>query len=237
MKSNLIAAKDISTDQLSPHHFNIQQKLEEDSISHLLRNMYELGFSERHTDTDLEYSIEDKRFLALMDIKVKMVDGHYQVPIPFRNTIEKINSLPSNKDQVKRRMLGLKKRLTANPKTLEDYKVFMSKLFEKKFAQRVTSDDEGGWYTPHFGVYHPAKSEKIRVVFNYSASFFGTTLNDHIIQGPDLTNHLLGVLMRFRQEKVAMMADVESMFYQVKVPDDQLKYLKFLARWKPRSRS
>ena len=37
--------------------------------------------------------------------------------------------------------------------------------------------------------------------------------------------------MRFRQEKVAMMADVESMFYQVKVPDDQLKYLKFL--WWP----
>ena len=76
MKSNLIAAKDISTDQLSPHHFNIQQKVEEDSISHLLRNMYELEFSERHTNTDLEYSIEDKRFLALMDSKVKMVDGH-----------------------------------------------------------------------------------------------------------------------------------------------------------------
>ena len=166
-----------------------------------------------------------------MEDKVTMVDGHYELSIPFRDSIKKIDSLPSNENMVRKRMIGLKKRLQGDSKMLHDYKVLMMSLFEKGFARKVTSTEEKGWFTPHFGVYHPAKPEKVRVVFNYSASFFGTTLNDHIIQGPDLINDLLGVLLRFRQEEIAMMADVESMFYQIKVPDKQRKYLRFL--WWP----
>ncbi len=40
-------------------------------------------------------------------------------------------------------------------------------------------------------------------------------------KGPDLTSPLMSVLVRFRMEHVAVMADIESMFHQVKVyPDD-----------------
>ncbi|XP_068200638.1 uncharacterized protein [Palaemon carinicauda] len=46
-----------------------------------------------------------------------------------------------------------------------------------------------------------------------------------------MTNSLIGVLLRFRLEKVALMGDIESMFYQVQVPKDQHKYLRFL--WWP----
>ena len=49
-----------------------------------------------------------------------------------------------------------------------------------------------------------------------------TSLNSNVHQGPDLTNKLVGVLMRFRQEEVAFMADIQAMFHQVKVtPADQ----------------
>ena len=57
----------------------------------------------------------------------------------------------------------------------------------------------------HHGVYHPKKSEKIRVVFDCSAKFEGTSLNDQLMQGPDLTNSLVGVLTQFRQEPIAFM--------------------------------
>lgn len=51
------------------------------------------------------------------------------------------------------------------------------------------------------------------------------------MQGPDLTNTLIGALVRFREEPIAVMADVESMFYKVRVPETDADLLRFL--WWP----
>ena len=90
----------------------------------------------------------------------------------------------------------------------------------------MASDDVAAWYIPHFGVDHPQK-RKIRVVFDCSTKFFGTSLNDNLMQGPDLTSSLVGVFTRFHQEKIVAIGDIESMFYQVKVPEYQRKYLRY----------
>ena len=87
------------------------------------------------------------------------------------------------------------------------------------------------WFIPHHGVYHPHKPGKICVVFDCSAKYKGKSLNDLLLKGPGLTNSLLGVLTRFRQEHVAVMVDIEVMFHQVKVPDTDRSYLRFL--WWP----
>ena len=42
------------------------------------------------------------------------------------------------------------------------------------------------------------RKDKIRIAFDCSAKFQGTAPNDHLLQGPDLTNTLVGVLFRFR---------------------------------------
>ena len=70
-----------------------------------------------------------------------------------------------------------------------------------------------------------------RVVFDCSVKYRGSSLNDKLLQGPDLTNFLVGVLMRFRQEPVALMADVEAMFHQVRVKPGDASALRFL--WWP----
>ena len=44
----------------------------------------------------------------------------------------------------------------------------------------------------------------------------------------DLTNHILGVLVKFRKETVAVMADVEAMFYRVLVAEKHRSLLSFL---------
>ena len=46
-----------------------------------------------------------------------------------------------------------------------------------------------------------------------------------------MTNSLVGVLTRFRQEPVTFMADIEAMFYQVLVPADKRDFQRFL--WRP----
>ncbi len=76
---------------------------------------------------------------------------------------------------------------------------------------------------------HPEhKPGKVRVVFDCAPRFGDTPLNDQLLQGPDLTNDLTGVLLRFRQESVALMADVEQMFHQVRVAPDDCHALRFL---------
>ena len=56
-------------------------------------------------------------------------------------------------------------------------------------------------------------------------------MNDKLLQGPDLTNSLVGVLARFRQEAVTVLGDIEAMFHQVKVAPEDCNALRFL--WWP----
>ncbi|GAA6094046.1 uncharacterized protein LOC117805176 [Tachysurus ichikawai] len=83
---------------------------------------------------------------------------------------------------------------------------------------------------PHHGVYHPRKAQ-LRVVFDCGATFQGMSLNTQLLQGPDLTSSLIGVVTRFRKEQVVIMADIEAMFHQVRVPKDDADLLRFL--WWP----
>ncbi len=51
--------------------------------------------------------------------------------------------------------------------------------------------------------------------------------------GPDLLNSQVGTIVRFRQGRVALSADVEAMFLQVKVKDEDQQVLRFLWREDP----
>ena len=66
------------------------------------------------------------------------------------------------------------------------------------------------------------------MVFDCSAEVGGESINKNLLTGPDLTNQLIGVLIRFREEHVAIMADIEAMFYQVKVAEKHRSFLRFL---------
>ena len=72
------------------------------------------------------------------------------------------------------------------------------------------------------------KLEKLRIVFDCGPEFQGTSLNQLLVQGPDLTNLLTGVLTRFREKKVALVSDIKSMFHQVKVDPQDKNAFKFL---------
>ena len=89
-------------------------------------------------------------------------------------------------------------------------------------------DLDNVWYIPHFGVYHPKKPDKIRVVFDGSAKVGGMCLNDCLLQGPDQMNSLVGILMRFRRELVGVTCDIGRMFHQFRVSPEFRDCLRFL---------
>ena len=111
-----------------------------------------------------------------------------------------------------------------------DFLEFMEKMLKKAHAEVAPPVQPGKecWYLPLFGVYHPRKPNKIRVVFDSSASCEGVSLNDVLLTGPDLNNSLLGVLMRFRKEQVAITADIEHILHCFVVKEDHRDFLRFL---------
>ena len=83
-------------------------------------------------------------------------------------------------------------------------------------------------YLPYYGVYHPNKPHKTRVAFDSGAEFNGIFINKELIPGPALENQLFGVLKRFRENKIAFMADIEKIYFQIFVAEECRYLLTFL---------
>ena len=88
--------------------------------------------------------------------------------------------------------------------------------------------DRPVWYLPHYPVTHSLEPNKVRVVYDCGGKYGGTSLTQQLLQGPDQKHKLVGVLSRFRQESVGMVADVESMFLQMLVEPKDCDVLIFL---------
>ena len=199
-----------------------------------LRSLMEGDLGGKESDAGVKNSQEDKRFLEILEKGIhKDNEGHYEMPLPLKNPDV---SLPDNKIQALSRAKQLKSRLMKDAKYYQQYKEFMDGLLEKDYASKVPEQLENSevkkkgqvWYLPHFGVYHPQKKESIRVVFDCSVRYKDISLNDCLLQGPDMTNSLLGVLLRFREESVALQCDVQKMFLQFRVNPEHRDMLRFL---------
>lgn len=129
------------------------------------------------------------------------------------------HKLPNNKAQALKRLLPLRHMLKKRPDMKEYLVALMRKIFEAGHAEPAPprSKEQECWYLPIFGVHHPHIPGQVRAVFDSSAKHEGISFNDVLLSGPDLNNTLLGVLIHFRKEHVAVTADFEQMFYCFKV--------------------
>ncbi len=201
------------------------------NLEELIIRQYNQDFVEQQYEKT-EMSVKDNQFMDIVSSSATLKNEHYYLKLPFSDA--KV-SMPNNKCVAQQRAQHLLKRFRKNLLFYKEYKDFMDEVLEKGYSEIVPQNEletELGkvWYLPHHGVYHPRKG-KLRVVFDCAATFDGTSLNKELLQGPDLTNTLIGVLIRFRQGPVAFMSDIEGMFHQVRVAKEDVNFLRFL--WWP----
>ena len=112
--------------------------------------------------------------------------------------------------------------MSSNEKFREEYMTFMKDLLSKEYAKESTTVAKEGksWYLPHHAIYQTNKPGKMCVVYKVSAEFNGASINKALLPGPHLTNQIVGVFLRFREEQVAVTGDIEAMFHQVKTLED-----------------
>ncbi|XP_033111171.1 uncharacterized protein LOC117112208 [Anneissia japonica] len=178
-------------------------------------------------DEKTAMSTENRKFVEIMNSKMKKDEnGNWEALLPFK---EGRNILPNNKPESCKLLQSLIHSFQKRPKMKQDYFEFMGKIMERGHTEAVNDSKEERqlecWYFPHFEIYHPKKPEKIRVVFHSSAESKCISLNDVLLSGPDLVNSLHGVLVRFREDVVPIMADIEEMF---KVSENHRDFLRFL---------
>ena len=83
------------------------------------------------------------------------------------------------------------------------------------------------WYLPH----HPLvnlKPGKVRRVASAAAKITGQSLNSNLVTRPNLPNVLVGILLRFRENLVSILADIEGMLMQIAIRHDDHTELRFL---------
>jgi len=173
-------------------------------------------------------SIEDEKALKIMQSTAYLDEAkHWNIRLPWRNDPP---DLPNNKTLALSRLKYLRKKFDADAAFRDQYTEKMNTYLSSGFAIKAPDDPKTHipkWYLPHHAVFHPQK-QKIRVVFDCSAQYNQSSLNQELLQGPDLMNNLIGVILRFRQERIALAADIEGMFHQVRVHNCDQNALRFL---------
>ena len=141
--------------------------------------------------------------------------------------------VPFNRPLAEARLNHIKKRLLRDPQLKAKYRATIDDYVDRGYARKLSQEEANSrsnvtWFLPHHPVLNPNKPDKVRIVFDAAARFQGTSLNSHLLHGPNLANNLVGVILRFRRHKVALAADIEAMFYQVKVISKDTDALRFL---------
>ena len=78
------------------HHFAVYHVVREIITPEAINRMLEIDFSERKVGDECVLSQDDKLFLKKVDEGIKKVEGHYVIPLPFR---EDNVVMPDNRQQ------------------------------------------------------------------------------------------------------------------------------------------
>ena len=181
-------------------------------------------------DDELEgLSQSDQRFLTNVQNNLHVNDlGNLTLPLPFKSDNP---SLPDNRLPVLRRTHNTLMRVSKKPHLLEEClkimrKNLMAKHIEEISPAQLHTSEGQVWYIPVFPVQQKNKN-KVRMVYDSSASYKGISLNDELLKGPDVNTQLRTVLLRFRQGSVAFTADVEAMFHAFHLPIEHRNFVRF----------
>ena len=225
-----LPVKDVISGGPSAICFSVNSGIKECGIEEqALKEVFNGDTTTEYNSEEVSLSIEDRQFLKIMEDNIRLVDGHYEVPLPFRH--EK-PVMPDNRQYAVKRTESIKRRMLSEEFFCSEYTEFMTKLIASGHARKAAPVDDGEscWYLPHFAVFHPTKG-KMRVVLDCSAKYRGVSLNSELLQGPDMMNQMAGVFIRFREELFAIIGDIKAMYLQVAVPEHQRRYIRFL--WWP----
>ena len=154
------------------------------------------------------------------EVHVQVIDNiyftgkRYSVGLPWKAGHK---ALPTNCENSLMRLRSLGKKLRKDPETLDKYNDILTEQVESGVIEQVAELEpaEKTFYLPHMAVIRAeAETTKVRIVYNASCKDrkTGTSLNDCLHVGPPLTPLIFDLLLRFRENRIALVGDIEKAF-------------------------
>ena len=128
---------------------------------------------------------------------------------------------------------GQIKRLKRAPEVLKEYDSIIKEQLSSGVIEKVTELEEACkvHYLPHQAVIRKdAETTKVRILYDASSKEGqnGISLKDCLHTGPSLNLLLFEILIRFRENRVALVGDIEKAFFNISVDVNDHDCLRFL---------
>lgn len=180
--------------------------------------------------TTNRYSIEDKQCEQhFINTYRRNPNGSFTVRLPFKH-----NNPPSlgySKSNAIVRLHQMERKFIRNPKLAIDYLAFMAE-YESLGHMRKAEEKNDAYFIPHHAVIKESSSTtKLRVVLDASRkSSLGFSLNDILMVGPTIQDELPSIITRWRKYPVAFSSDIEKMYRQVQIDEQDVDYQRIVLR-------
>ncbi len=226
------------TEESTPSHSSVHQCLfvstacPGDLLYRNVEKLWQLDILPYRNEKLVVRSREDQEAIKLLESKTQRIQVNnvqrYASPLlrkpgalKLTGTIQSV--MPS--------LRSTERKLQRDPEKAAVYSGEINKLIKAGYVSKLQPEEvtksEEAWYIPHHLVCH---NDKPRLVFNCSFRYQGLSLNDQLLPGPALGQSLLGVLLRFHQNHVAVSADIRGMFHQVCLLPEDRPLLRFIWR-------
>ena len=183
----------------------------------------------RETVDEKQLSVDHEKF----PINIGRNGERYAVNLPWKPDTEII---ASHYNLSKARLGHLQQSLEANDDLMKSYNAIIDEQLESGIVEPVVNEEKIAsskrvHYMPHHAVVREDKSTtKVRIVFNGSAKSKKEELsiNDCLERGPNIMPSLFDILVRFRSNPYAVVADIEKAFHMITIKEEDRDALRFL---------
>ncbi|XP_032798244.2 uncharacterized protein LOC116934945 [Daphnia magna] len=204
--------------------------LREDKADEAIQELWTPEFFTSRAERQAYSNEQEKRALKILETTVRYLGDRYEIGLPWKSDDV---YLPNNLASALRRLYATESRFQLYAEHGRRYTKAIEANMKNGFARRLTKTELEGpigrtWYVPHFLVTHQNKQDKPRLVFDAASRHNGVSLNDALINGPSLLTDLHDLLVIFRVRPCAVSMDIEKMFLQVRVKEEDQSAFRFL---------
>jgi hypothetical protein len=209
--------------------FGDVEKMENEDLKTLIQTFFQdelTGLSTR----DTKYTIEEQAAVDQMNAKTTYDAEAKQWTTGLLFSENPRLALDNNRGRAKAVLRSIFKKL---PSRSESDQILTKSTYNEMFDKFCRKVEESEIHLPSYtleshAVYVPSSStHPVRVVINAKSQCktTGKSLNEILLQGPDYLPNLIGILLRFRTGKVAVVADISKMFLRIKMAKQDQRWL------------